>query len=297
MQASAYLKLSVAVALVTIALKTAAWWWTGSVSLAADALESLVNLAGAVFALAMVTLAAQPPDEGHPYGHHKAEYFSSGFEGILIIAAGLGILWGAADRWQHPQALEAIGVGVTLAVVSSALNGAMAWAMLRKAREVRSVALEGDARHLITDVWTSAGVVAGLLGVMATGWQWLDPLLAIIVALNILREGVHLMRESTGGLMDQALDAESMTQVMAVLDGFIHPHAIRFDHIASRVAGQRRFIDLHMHMPASWTLGRAAALRVDVEQALMSAVPGLRASIQLLPMDVEAHNMDEEDLV
>ena len=297
MQASAYLKLSVATALVTIALKTAAWWWTGSVSLAADALESLVNLAGAVFALAMVTLAAQPPDEGHPYGHHKAEYFSSGFEGILIIAAALGILWGAADRWRHPQQLESIGIGVSLAIISSALNGAMAWAMLRKAREVRSVALEGDARHLITDVWTSAGVVAGLLGVMATGWHWLDPLLAIIVALNILREGVHLMRESTGGLMDQALDAESMAQVMAVLDGFLHPHAIRFDHIASRVAGQRRFIDLHMHMPASWTLGRAAALRVDVEQALMSAVPGLRASIQLLPMDVEAHTMDQDDLL
>jgi cation diffusion facilitator family transporter len=297
MQASAYLKLSVATAVVTIALKTAAWWWTGSVSLAADALESLVNLAGAVFALAMVTLAAQPPDEGHPYGHHKAEYFSSGFEGILIIAAALGILWGAADRWRHPQPLESIGIGVALAVVSSALNGVMAWAMLRKAREVRSVALAGDARHLITDVWTSAGVVAGLLGVMATGWQWLDPLLAIIVALNILREGVHLMRESTGGLMDQALDAESMAQVKAVLDDFLRPHPIRFDHIASRVAGRRRFIDLHMHMPASWTLGRAAALRAEVEEALMNAVPGLRASIQLLPMDVEAHTMDQEDLL
>ncbi|MFN3304221.1 MAG: cation diffusion facilitator family transporter, partial [Roseateles sp.] len=202
MQARRYLKLSVATALATIALKTAAWWWTGSVSLAADALESLVNLAGAVFALAMVTLAAQPPDEEHPYGHHKAEYFSSGFEGILIIAAGLGILWGAVDRWRHPEPLEAIGLGVALAVVSSALNGAMAWAMLRKARELRSVALEGDARHLFTDVWTSAGVVAGLIGVMATGWHWLDPLLAMVVALNILREGVHLLRESSNGLMD-----------------------------------------------------------------------------------------------
>lgn len=297
MQASAYLKLSVAVALVTIALKTAAWWWTGSVSLAADALESLVNLAGAVFALAMVTLAAQPPDEDHPYGHHKAEYFSSGFEGILIIAAALGIIWGAWDRWRHPEPLESIGLGVTLAVVSSALNGLLAWAMLRKAREARSVALEGDARHLFTDVWTSAGVVVGLIGVMATGWQWLDPLLAIMVALNILREGVHLMRESTRGLMDEALDAESLGKVQAVLDDFRHPTAIRFDHIASRVAGQRRFVDLHMHMPAGWTLGRAAALRASVEQALMSAVPGLRASIQLLPMDVEAHFDDPKDLL
>ncbi|MBV8037825.1 cation diffusion facilitator family transporter [Roseateles sp.] len=297
MQASAYLKLSVAAAVVTIILKTAAWWWTGSVSLAADALESLVNLAGAVFALAMVTLAAQPPDAEHPYGHHKAEYFSSGFEGILIIAAALGILWGAVDRWRHPEVLQSVGLGVALAVISSAINGGLAWAMLRKAREVRSVALEGDARHLITDVWTSAGVVVGLIGVMATGWQWLDPLLAVMVALNILREGVHLMRESTRGLMDEALDAESQARVQAVLDEFRHPHTIRFDHIASRVAGQRRFIDLHMHMPANWTLGRAAALRSSVELALMSAVPGLRASIQLLPMDVEAHFDDPKDLL
>ncbi|MEO6280936.1 cation diffusion facilitator family transporter [Roseateles sp.] len=297
MQARTYLQLSVVTAVVTIVLKSAAWWWTGSVSLAADALESLVNLAGAVFALAMITLAAQPPDEGHPYGHHKAEYFSSGFEGILIIAAALGILWGAADRWQHPQPLESIGIGVTLAVVSSALNGAMAWAMLRKAREVRSVALEADARHLITDVWTSAGVVAGLIGVMATGHQWLDPLLAVIVALNILREGVHLLHESSAGLMDQALDAESLAKVHAVLETFRQPLALRFDHIASRVAGQRHFVDLHMHMPASWTLGRAAALRLEVEQALMAAVPGLRASIQLLPMDVEAHAVGEENLI
>lgn len=295
MHASAYLKLSVATAVVTILLKGAAWWWTGSVSLAADALESLVNLAGAVFALAMVTLAAQPPDAEHPYGHHKAEYFSSGFEGILIIAAALGIFWGAAQRWRHPEPLEGIGLGVALAVVSSALNGLLAWAMLRKAREARSVALAADARHLITDVWTSAGVVAGLLGVMATGWHWLDPLLAMVVALNILREGLHLLRESTSGLMDQALDDESLTRVQAVLDGFRHPYDVRFDHIASRVAGQRRFIDLHMHMPAHWTLGRAASLRGEVEQALMGTVPGLRCSIQLLPMDVEAHSLHQED--
>jgi len=297
MQASAYLKLSVVAAIVTIALKTAAWWWTGSVSLAADALESLVNLAGAVFALAMVTLAAQPPDAEHPYGHHKAEYFSSGFEGILIIAAALGILWGAVDRWRHPEPLQSVGLGVALAIVSSAINGGLAWAMLRKAREVRSVALEGDARHLITDVWTSAGVVVGLIGVMATGWQWLDPLLAVMVALNILREGMHLMKESTRGLMDEALDADTQARVQAVLDDFRHPHAIRFDHVTSRVAGQRRFVDLHMHMPASWSLGRAAALRTSVEQALMSAVPGLRATIQLLPMDVEAHFDDAKDLL
>lgn len=296
MQASAYLKLSIATALVTIALKTAAWWWTGSVSLAADALESLVNLAGAVFALAMLTIAARPPDEDHPFGHHKAEYFSSGFEGVLIVAAGLGIAWGAVHRLFAPQPVEALGLGVALTVVSSALNGGLAWAMLRKARALRSMALEADARHLFTDVWTSAGVVLGLLGVLLTGWLWLDALVALLVALNILREGAHLVWRASAGLMDEALDAESMQQIQRVLDEFAQPATIRFDHIASRSAGQRRFVDLHMHMPAGWTLGRAAALRGAVEQALMHAVPGLRASIQLLPMDVEAYFNEAKDL-
>jgi len=295
MQVASYLKLSIAVALVTIGLKTGAWWWTGSVSLAADALESLVNLAGAIFALAMVTVAAKPPDAEHPFGHHKAEYFSSGFEGVLIIAAGLGIIWAAAHRMLDPQPVEGLGLGVVLAVISSALNGGLAWAMLKKAREHRSMALEADARHLFTDVWTSAGVVLGLVGVMLTGWQWLDPLLAMAVALNILREGVHLVWKSSHGLMDQALDPEELLQVQQVLDRFATAQHIRFDHIASRSAGQRRYLDLHMHMPASWSLGQAAAERNALERALMAAVPGLRASIQLLPSDVEAHFDDPQD--
>lgn len=288
MQVSSYLKLSVAVALATIVLKTGAWWWTDSVSLAADALESLVNLAGAMFALAMVTIAAKPPDAEHPYGHHKAEYFSSGFEGVLIIAAGMGIIWAAAHRLLDPQPVESLSIGIALAVISSAMNGALGWAMLRKSREQQSMALEANARHMFTDVWTSAGVVLGLIGVMATGWLWLDPVLAILVALNILREGVQLVRASSDGLMDQALDADSMQAVQKVLDEYSHQH-IRFDHLVTRSAGQRHYIDLHMHMPAQWSLGRAAALRNALEQALMKAVPGLRASIQLLPSDVEAH--------
>ena len=290
-----YLKLSVAVALVTIGLKTGAWWLTGSVSLLSDALESLVNLAGAMFALAMVTLAAQPADAEHPYGHHKAEYFSSGFEGVLILVAALAIIWAAVQRWLAPQPLQALGLGLGLSVVSSLLNGALAWAMLRKARQHRSMALEGDARHLFTDVWTSAGVVAGLIAVHFTGWIWLDPLLAIAVALNIVREGVSLVWASAGGLMDQAVEPEVRAQIDAVLAGF-DPGTIRFDHVSTRRAGQRRFVDLHMHMPAAWTLGRAAAVRASVEHALMGAVPGLRATIQLLPTDVEAHLDGGEDL-
>ena len=295
MDARGYLKLSVAVALATIALKTAAWWVTGSVGLLSDAMESLVNLAGATFALAMVTVAALPADEAHPYGHHKAEYFSSGFEGLLIIVAALAIGWAAVQRLLQPQPLEAIGLGLALSVLSSVLNGALAWAMLRKAREVRSAALEGDARHLYTDVWTSAGVLVAVVAVTFTGWLWLDPLIALLMAANILRTGVALIRQSADGLMDRALEPALRAEIESVLDGFRHP-TIRFDHVTTRRAGQRRFVDLHMHMPAGWTLGRAAALRTSVEQALMSAVPGLRATIQLLPMDVEAHFNDERDL-
>jgi len=296
MQVGAYLKLSIAVALATIALKTGAWWVSGSVSLLSDALESLVNLAGAMFALAMVTVAARPADDDHPYGHHKAEYFSSGFEGVLIFVAALAIIVAAVDRLLNPRPLEAVGLGLLLSVVSSAMNGALAWSMLRKARSARSMALEADARHLFTDVWTSAGVVAGLLAVMYTGWQWLDPVIAIAVALNILREGASLVWRSAGGLMDEAIEPETRAEIDRVLQSFGH-QTIRFDHVVTRRAGQRRFVDLHMHMPAAWTLGRAAAVRASVEQALMSAVPGLRATIQLLPLDVEAHFDDEQDLI
>ncbi len=294
MQVSGYLKLSVAVAVVTIAMKGGAWWLTGSVSLLSDALEALVNLAGASFALLMVTVAAQPADGEHPYGHHKAEYFSSGFEGGLILLAALAIVWAAVQRLLAPQPLQQLGWGLSLTVFSSVLNAALAWAMLRKANTVRSIALEGDARHLFTDVWTSAGVVLGLVAVAFTGWLWLDPLVAIAVALNILREGLRLMRRSVDGLMDHALEAPVQAQIDQTLAGFSHP-ALRFDHINTRRAGARRFVDLHMHMPGGWSLARAAALRADVEQALMSAVPGLRATIQLLPMNVEAHIDDTRD--
>ena len=295
-QVARYLKVSVAVAIATIGLKTAAWWFTGSVSLLSDALESLVNLAGAMFALAMVTVAAQPADEDHPYGHHKAEYFSSGFEGVMITVAALAIVWASVQRLLAPQPLEQVGLGLVLSVLSSALNGALAFAMLRKARELRSIALEADARHLYTDVWTSAGVVLGLLAAVGTGWIWLDPVIAIAVALNILREGAALVRRSADGLMDRSLEPEVRAEIEHTLDVFRH-QAIRFDHVVTRRAGQRRFVDLHMHMPAGWTLGRAAAVRTSVEQALMSAVPGLRATIQLLPMDVEAHFDDPKDLI
>ena len=291
---------SVLAALITIGLKTAAWWLTDSVGLLSDAMESLVNLASAVFGLMMVTVAARPADEEHPYGHHKAEYFSSGFEGVLIIVAALAIIWAAVHRLLDPQPLEAVGLGLVLALVSSALNGVLAWVMFRSAREHRSLALEADARHLVTDVWTSAGVVAGIALVAVTGWLWLDAVVAIAVALNILREGVHLIWRSAQGLMDESLEPQVRETIAEVLESFAFQRGeaviIRFDHVTTRKAGQRRFVDMHMHMPAGWSLGRAAALRTSVEQALMSAVPGLRATIQLLPSDVEAHFDDLRDL-
>lgn len=293
MQVQHYLKLSVLVALLTIALKAAAWWWTGSVGLLSDALESGVNLAGALFGLAMVTIARRPADADHPFGHHKAEYFSSAFEGALILLAALAIAWTAIERWNNPQPLEQLGLGMALSLASTALNGALAWAMLKASRAHRSIALEADARHLFTDVWTSVGVVLGLLGVMLTGWHWLDPVMALLVAANVLREGVHLMWRSTGGLMDQALSAEDQQAIREVLDRY-SDGTLRFDHVATRAAGQRRHVDLHLHAPAHWTLGRAAALRAEVEQALMQALPGLRATIQLLPSQQETEFVQQE---
>jgi cation diffusion facilitator family transporter len=292
---------SVVVAIVTITLKTLAWWITDSVGLLSDAMESLVNLASAIFGLVMVTVAARPADEEHPYGHHKAEYFSSGFEGILIIVAAIGIIWAASHRIFEPQPIEQVGLGLALSVGSSVLNGLLAWVMFGAAKTHRSIALEADAKHLVTDVWTSVGVVIGIGLVSITGWLWLDALVAIGVALNILKEGFHLIWRSSQGLMDEAVEQEVIVQINTTLEGFAHQRndvsIIRFDHVTTRKAGQRRFVDLHMHMPASWTLGRAAALRTSVEQALMSAVPGLRASIQLLPSDVEAHFDSERDLL
>lgn len=287
---------SVVVATITIILKTLAWYITDSVGLLSDAMESFVNLASAIFGLAMVTIAQRPADTDHPYGHHKAEYFSSGFEGVLIIGAAVAIMWAAGHRLANPQPLQQVEWGLALSVVSSGLNGLLAWVMFRSANVHRSVALEADARHLVTDVWTSVGVVVGIAAVALTGWLWLDALVAIGVALNILWQGVHLVWRSSQGLMDEALEPLVLAEIQNTLKTFEHP-TIRFDHLTSRQSGQRRFVDLHMHMPASWSLGRAAAVRTSVEQALMSAVPGLRATIQLLPTDVEAYLDDQTDLM
>jgi cation diffusion facilitator family transporter len=286
------LRVSVAVALVTIVLKGLAGYMTNSMGLISDAMESFVNLASAMFALAMVTIAERPADDDHPYGHHKAEYFSSGFEGILIVGAAVAILWVSVQRLLSPQPLEQLGWGLGLSVISSGFNAALAVVLFRAARTHRSIALEADGRHLMTDVWTSAAVVIGIVGVHFSGWLWLDPLLAIGVALNIVREGVKLVWRSSQGLMDEALDADTLATVRATLDAFAarQPEGsrLRFDDMVTRGAGQRRFADLHMHVPGEWTLQHAAALRDALELSLMDAVPGLRVTIQLLPLTMEA---------
>lgn len=293
----ALLRLSIAVALLTIVLKGFAGYITGSMGLISDAMESFVNLASAIFALAMVTIAARPADDGHPYGHHKAEYFSSGFEGILIIGAALAIAWVAVVRLMAPQPIEQIGWGLALSVASTGFNAALAWALFRAAQTHRSIALEADARHLVTDVWTSAAVVIGIVAVHLTGWLWLDPLLALGVALNIVREGLHLVWRSSQGLMDQAMEPDDLVTLQATLERFAEQpdggQQLRFDDLFTRRAGQRRYADLHMHAPGEWTLEHAAMLRDALEQALMDALPGLRVTIQLLPLGMEARAVQE----
>ena len=284
------LRISVVVALLTIVLKTLAWWLTGSVGLLSDAMESFVNLAGAMFALGMVTIAERPADEDHPYGHHKAEYFSAGFEGILVIGASIAILWAAIARLFAPQPLEQLSWGLLLSLVSTGFNGLLAWVMFRSAREHRSMALEGDARHLMTDVWTSVGVVVGLMAAKWTGWLWLDPLVAIAVALNILIQGGQLVWQSSQGLMDKALDSSERECIDAALQEFATQTGVHFDNVSTRSAGERSFVDLHMHVPGQWTVQHAAQVRSGIEAALLKVVPGLYARIEMLPMGMETHS-------
>lgn len=283
------LRISVVVAVITIVLKMLAWWLTGSVGLLSDALESFVNLAGATFALAMLTIAQRPADEDHPYGHYKAEYFSAGFEGLLIIGASLAILWVSVERWLSPQSLQRLDWGLGLSLLSTVLNGALAWVMFRSARTYRSMALEGDARHLLTDVYTSVGVVVGLALAHVSGWWWLDPLAGVVVALNILWHGGALLWRASQGLMDIALDPEQLAHIDAVLLAQTQAaqaqtgEQLVFDSLHTRQAGGHSFIDLHLHVPGQWTLAQAADWRQRTEAALMAAIPRVQARIELLP--------------
>jgi cation diffusion facilitator family transporter len=276
--------LSIAAALATIALKVLAWWLTGSVGLLSDALEGTVNLAGATMMLAMLTIAARPPDEDHAYGYTKAEYFASGFEGMLILAAATGVAIVAVDRLIAPRPLENVGAGLAVSAAAAAVNYAVARRLFEAGRRYRSIALEGDAQHLMTDVWTSVGVIAGVAAVALTGWQRLDPLIALAVAAHILWTGVRLARRSVHGLLDRSLPAAERGLVNRVLDRY-RAQGIDFHALRTRQAGARAFISVHVLVPADWTVAQGHDMAHRVEQDIRAALPGASVLTHVEPLD------------
>ncbi|MCX7893561.1 MAG: cation diffusion facilitator family transporter [Burkholderiales bacterium] len=271
-----YAWLSIAAAVVTISLKAAAWALTGSVGLLSDAMESVVNLAAAAVALWMLKLAARPPDEEHAYGYSKAEYFASAFEGTLILVAALAIAVTAVDRLIAPRPLERIGAGVAVTVAASVVNLAVAQVLFRAGRRYHSIALEADAKHLMTDVWTSAGVIAGIVAVGLTGWQRLDPVIALAVAANIVVSGFALMRRSALGLLDRALPAADREAIRAVLARY-EDQGLEFHALRTRQAAGRSFVSVHVLVPGDWSVRRGHDVVERIEADLRAAVP--RASI------------------
>jgi len=256
--------LSIGVAILTIALKSAAYVVTGSVGLLSDALESLVNLAGALMALTMLIVAARPPDDDHAFGHNKAEYFSSIFEGTLILVAAGAIGVAAAQRLIHPRPLEQIGLGLVISVVAMLVNLGVGRVLLRAGKRHRSITLEANAHHLLTDVWTSAGVLVGVGAVALTGWQRLDPIIALIVAGNIVVTGVRLVRRSVSGLMDTVLPAEDQRTLQRALAQYADA-GVQFHALRTHQAGARRFVSLHVLVPGDWTVDRGHRLLERIE--------------------------------
>jgi cation diffusion facilitator family transporter len=289
-----YAWLSIVAALVTITLKTVAWRLTGSVGLLSDAVESVVNLAAAVMTLVMVTLSARPPDEDHAYGHTKAEYFASATEGILILVAAVAIAWTAAQRLVRPMPLEQLGLGLAVSVGASGINLVVARVMLRAGRRHDSIALEADGHHLMTDVWTSAGVLAGIGLVAVTGWLRLDPIVAIAVAANIVWTGVQLLRRSALGLLDTALSPEHRRRVDEVLDAH-RAEGIEFHALRTRQAGVRRFVSLHVLVPGAWTVQRGHALVEEIEREIRQAIPNATVDTHLEPVE-DAVSFEDQGL-
>jgi cation diffusion facilitator family transporter len=283
---------AIATALAVLGLKFGAWWLTSSVGLLSDALESLANLAGAVMAYGMLVLAERPPDDEHVYGHSKAEYFASGFEGALILLAAVGIGWAAVPRLLAPQPLQQLGPGIAAATAATALNLVVARVLLRGSKSYGSITLEASGAHLMTDVWTSVGVILGVTAVGITGWHWLDPVLALAVAAHILATGFRLVRRSALGLLDTAIDPEDLERVRSVLATYqatgIHFHALR-----TRLAGRRSFISVHVLVPGEWTVQRAHDLSEEMERAIRERIPGATVLTHLEPEGDPASFTDE----
>lgn len=267
--------LSIGAALLTIGLKTGAYLITGSVGLLSDAVESLVNLLGGFMALAMLTVAARPADEDHAYGHGKAEYFSSGLEGGLILVAAISIAVAAVMRLIAPQELQAVGMGLAVSVVAAVVNLVVAMVILRAGRKHNSITLEANARHLLTDVWTSIGVLAGVMLVVWTGWLWLDPVVALLVAANILWTGVGIVRRSIGGLMDVSISTSDLAAVRKVFEVY-EPDGVKFHALRTRQSGSKKFISAHVLVPGDWTVQRGHELleriEADIRNTLSDAV-------------------------
>ncbi|HXU45816.1 MAG TPA: cation diffusion facilitator family transporter, partial [Thermoanaerobaculia bacterium] len=283
--------LSIAAAVATIALKSAAYLLTGSVGLLSDAIESLVNLCSAIVALVMLTIAARPADERHLYGHSKAEYFSSGAEGALILIAAASILVAAIRRFVHPRAIEQVGIGLAVSAVAAAINFAVAWRLRAAAREHNSITLEADSQHLMTDVWTSAGVIAAVGLVAATGWRRIDPAIAIAVAVNIVWSGYRLIHRSVLGLMDTALPADERQRIVDVLDRY-RQEGIDFHALRTRQAAARRFVSVHVLVPGAWTVQEGHRWLERIEAEIRAALPDVTVFTHLEPIEDPASFRD-----
>lgn len=279
-----YAWLSIAAAIATIALKMAAWRLTGSVGLLSDAAESVVNLIAAITALWMLTLAAKPADEEHAYGYSKAEYFASGVEGALILVAAAAIAFAAVERLLEPAPIEKLEFGLVVSLAASLINLAVARVLLVVGKRHHSIALEADGHHLMTDVWTSAGVLIGVGLVAVTGYQRLDPIVAILVALNIVRSGVMLIQRSARGLLDVALVPEEQQALRTVLDRYAGPE-LEFHALRTRQAGARRFVSLHVLVPGDWSVERGHQLLEEIEKDIRAAVPNVHVLTHLEPLE------------
>ncbi len=276
--------LSVAAAVITIGLKLAAYLVTGSVGLLSDALESVVNLAAALLALGTLIFAAQPPDEEHPYGHTKAEYFASGAEGFLILGAAVSIAYVAIQRILEPRPIQNIEAGLVVAVAAAGVNLVVARVLLGAGRRYGAIVLEADARHLLADVWTTAGVVAGVLGAALTGVYILDPLVGLLVAANIVRSGVGLVRRSVLGLLDTALPPEEQQVIRQVLDRY-RDRGVLYHALRTRQAGMRRFISVHVLVPGNWTVAEGHHLLEEIEAEVRKALPAVTVFTHLEPLE------------
>ena len=288
-----YAWLSVAAAIATIGLKSLAWWLTGSVGLLSDALESLVNLAAALLAVWMLRVAVSPPDENHPHGFSKAEYFSAGIEGALIVLAAAGIFIAAVPRLIEPRPLEAPLLGLALTFFASLINLGVALVLMRAGKRHDSITLEADGHHLMTDVWTSAGVIAGVGLVFVTGWLRLDPMVALAVAAHIIWIGVGLMRRSVSGLLDAAIPQDDQSELSKLLKEYAKRYGILFHAVRTRQAGARRFISFHMLVPDAWTVAQAHQLSEEIESRIRSLVPNAALLTHIEPISDPASYEDQ----